>query len=107
LNEQKDDVDSLYHTYRMMNHLRLDHVALRYGNDFLPYRDNDTFIQGYVRSYQDENEDQTLLIIHNLSSSDTFDLDIAYETLLYGDLALDPYESLIVEIDTDLIEDYT
>jgi alpha-amylase len=107
LNEQKDDADSLYHTYRTMNHLRLDHVALRYGNDFIPYRDNDTFIQGYVRSYQDENEDQTLLIIHNLSSSDTFDLDFPFEELMYGDLTLAPYESLVVEIDTDLIEDYT
>lgn len=107
LNEQKNDENSLYHTYRTMNRLRLEHVALRYGNDFVPYRGNDTFIQGYVRSYQDENNDQTLLIIHNLSSSDTFDLEFEYEQLIYGNLELAPYESLVVEIDRDLIEDYT
>lgn len=107
LAEQKEDEESLYHTYRTMNHLRLDHVALRYGNEFLPYRENDVFIQGYVRSYQDGDHDQALLILHNLSSSDTFDLDLEYEELIHGDLELEPYGSLIVEIDPDLIEDYT
>jgi len=62
VDEQMDDPNSLYHTYRSMLHLRLDEPALKYG-DITAYEGNHPGLQGFYRSFEGE----TLLVLHNVS----------------------------------------
>jgi alpha-amylase len=62
--DQTRDVGSLLSTYRQFIRLRLDHEALRTGSTTLIEAGTAPLV-GYVR----ESEGETLLVLHNLSSS--------------------------------------
>lgn len=103
LSEQKLDANSLFSTYQTLIRLRKDNPALMYGNQFIPYKDNTSLIQGYIRHYEFEDYSQTLLIVHNLTTEiQTIDVD---GTLIYGSQSINPYGTVIIEINEDQIED--
>lgn len=105
LEEQKLDETSLFMVYKTMISFRKDHPALMFGNEYLPYGGNDGQIQGYIRSYQDENVKQALIVIHNLSS-DAYTLTFEGGTVVYGSKDMAPFGTVIIEIDYEDIEVY-
>jgi alpha-amylase len=105
LSDQQQDTDSLFNAYKEIIAIRKNNPALMYGNYFEPFVDNDSDIQGYVRLYTHEDITQAVLVLHNLSS-DAITMTLDYLTILYGDLTIPGYGSLIVTIDPTLVEDY-
>ena len=103
---QIEDPNSLLNLYKTLTHLRLNVPALMYGNHFETFNGNSTQIQGYVRSFSYGDFEQAVLIIHNLSSDVRY-VDVDYLNILYGSLELEPFGSVILEIDPSLIGDYT
>ncbi|MBN2268525.1 MAG: alpha-amylase family glycosyl hydrolase [Acholeplasmataceae bacterium] len=103
--DQKLDETSLFMAYKEIIALRKDNPALMFGNDFLPYGDNNGQIQGYIRSYQDENVKQAVIVIHNLSS-DTYTLDIDFGNVIFGSKEMEAFATIIIEIDYEDIEVY-
>ncbi len=103
--DQAADSTSLYNVYKEIIKVREDNPALMYGNYFEPYVDNNSNIQGYVRYFSDENVTQAVLVLNNISS-DPRTVDLSYLEILYGDLNIPAYGTLIVSIDPDLIGDY-
>ncbi len=67
VNEQMTDPDSLLCTYQRIIATRKANIALRYGNLFTPYENNDYKIQGFYREYEYRDYHQKVLVIHNLS----------------------------------------
>lgn len=105
LEEQKLDETSLFRVYQEMISLRKEYPALMFGNGYLPFGDNNGQIQGYIRSYQDENIKQALIVIHNLSS-DAYVLDFDGGTVIYGSKDMAPFGTVIIEINYDDLEVY-
>lgn len=97
---------SLFHAYKEMIQIRKENPALMYGNDFTPYKDNSSNLQGYVRMYQYDTIEQAVIVLHNLSR-DTISIDLPYLSIIFGETNLEPYQTLILEIDPALIGDYT
>jgi glycosidase len=102
---QQGDENSLYSHYQTMIGLRNNNPALMFGNYFQEFKDNNSNIQGYVRYYQHEDFEQAVLVIHNFSVN-PLTLDVDYLELLYNDLTLGSYETVIMTIDPALIGDY-
>lgn len=105
LNAQKLDETSLYHVYRDLIHVRRENPALSYGNDFAPYKNNNSNLQGFVRYYQYQDIEQAVLVLHNLSTQ-TITIDVEHLKIIYGNLNLEGYGTLILEIDPNEIEAY-
>jgi alpha-amylase len=104
--DQRSNPNSLFTAYQEMIGIRKENPALMYGNSFLAYKNNSSNIQGFVRHYQYDSIEQAVLVIHNLSlSSQT--VDLSYQRLIYGNLSIPAYGTLILEIDPALIGDYT
>ena len=88
-----------------MANLRKDNPGLMYGNFFKVWNGNSTFLQGYVRHYEIDDISQTVLVIHNISSTvRTVELD--YLDILYGDINIKPYGTLVLELDSSRISNY-
>ncbi|TVP85901.1 MAG: hypothetical protein EA375_02805 [Acholeplasmataceae bacterium] len=104
--QQLDDPESMIHVYKTFIALRRAHPALMYGNSFEPFNGNTSNIQGFIRHFQHEHINQAVLVIHNISPLNQV-IDLPYLSILYGSLSLAPYASVILEIDPDLIGDYT
>ena len=103
---QKEDENSLYNTYKDIIQIRKSYPALMYGNGFIPYGNNNSNIQGYIRTLTYGDFTQAILVIHNFSP-DPQTIDLEYLTEIYGSADLAPYETFIAEIDYALIEDYS
>jgi len=102
---QETNQNSLFNLYKEMIQIRKDNPALMYGNYFEAYVNNTSNIQGYLRYFMDDNVEQAVLVLHNLSQ-DSYLVDIDYLELLYGTLDIPAYGSLIVIIDPLRIEEY-
>ncbi|MBU1141233.1 MAG: alpha-amylase [Firmicutes bacterium] len=102
---QKLDQNSLFNQYKQIIEIRKNNPALMYGNYFEPYVNNTSNIQGYVRYFMYEDIEQAVLVLNNLSP-DAHTFDIEYLELLYGNLTIPAYGSLIVTIDPQRIEEY-
>ncbi len=97
--------NSLLNHYKTMANLRKDNPGLMYGNFLKSWNGNSSALQGYVRHYEFEGEGQTVLVIHNMSStSKTVELD--YAKMLYGNLAIPAYGTLVLELDSSKISNY-
>ncbi len=98
--------NSLLNYYKTFANIRKDTPALMYGNYFKEWTGNNSFLQGFVRHYQHQSFSQTVLVIHNLS--DTIrTVDAQYLEFIYGtSLNIQPYGTLILEIDSSLINNY-
>lgn len=105
LKDQKDDENSLYNHYRTLMNLRKNTPALRYGNYFELWKDSKDLYQGYIRYFKHEDFEQALLIIHNLYT-DSIELDVEYQNILYGSLNLEGYSTVILEIDPTKLNEY-
>jgi len=105
LSTQKNDANSLFNAYKEMIQIRKDNPALMYGNYFETYKNNNSNIQGFIRHYEYETIKQTLLVIHN-NSLDTQTVNIDHLSIIYGNLSIEPFGTLILEIDSSLIGDY-
>lgn len=68
--EQELDENSLLFTYKEILKIRNNNIALKYGNSFVPYENNNGNLQGFYREYEYEKQYQKVLVIHNLSNSD-------------------------------------
>ncbi len=102
---QMTDNASLFNQYKEMIQIRKDNPALMYGSNFAPYKEGNSNLQGYVRHYQYESIEQAVLVLHNLSSS-PIEIDLPHLKIIYGSTTLEPYQTLILEIDSALIGDY-
>ena len=106
LEDQKEDESSLFHQYQEMIAIRKNHPALMYGNYFEPFKDNSLYVQGYVRYYQYEEFSEAVLVLHNLTSTE-ITVEVDYLDYILGDsLTIGGYQTLILQIDPDEIEDY-
>lgn len=72
---QDSDPNSLLNYYRQLIHLRLDNSALLSG-DLLPVDASNNGVVAYVR----EDDDQTFLILANLSNQDVSDVNLTLES---------------------------
>jgi len=102
---QQQNENSLWNFYKTMIQLRKNNPALMFGNSFEAFNQNNSNIQGYIRTYQYEDMSQAVLIIHNFSPN-TIELDLEYLELLFNDLSLDAYETVVMTIDINKIGDY-
>ncbi len=102
---QQQNESSLLRFYQTMIQLRKNNPALMFGNSFEVFKLNSSSIQGYVRTYEYEGVSQAVLVVHNFSSN-SINLDLEYLELLYNDLSLAAYESVVMTIDISKIGDY-
>lgn len=104
--EQIANPDSLYHVYKEFIQLRKDNPALMFGNSLTPYVNNNSFIQGFIRTYEDDSYKQNILVILNMDPNPR-SVSIEYHEILYGTLNLDGYGVLIVELTDAQVEAYS
>jgi glycosidase len=102
---QLGDPNSLLSHYKAMANLRKDNPGLMYGNFLSAWNGNSTFLQGYVRHYEHNSEGQTVLVIHNMSST-ARSVDLQYLEILYGNLNIPAYGTLVLELDSSKIANY-
>jgi len=102
---QQQNEQSLLRFYQTMIQLRKNNPALMFGNSFEAFKQNNSNIQGYIRTYQHEDIKQAVLVIHNFSPN-TITLEVEYLELLYNDLTLNAYETVIMTIDFSRIGEY-
>lgn len=102
---QLNDNNSLLNHYKTMANLRKDNPGLMYGNFFKAWNGNSTFLQGYVRHYEIDDISQTVLVIHNISST-ARSVELDYLSILYGDINIKPYGTLVLELDSSRISQY-
>ncbi len=102
---QLNDPNSLLNYYKEFANIRKNNPALMYGNTMSAWNGNTTNLQGFIRTYDDSKTKQSVLVIHNLSSSRQV-VNLNYKNLIYGDLEIPKFGTLIVEIDSKLINDY-
>lgn len=102
---QLDNPNSLLNHYKTIANLRKDNPGLMYGNFLKAWNENTSSLQGYVRHYEFEGVGQTVLVIHNMTST-TKVVDVEYVKLLYGNLELPAYGTLVLEIDSSKVNDY-
>lgn len=94
--EQIGDENSLLQTYQVLGKLRQSNPALKYGNNFVPYRDASVLpsdnnqtrnsLMAYTRTYTQDDFSQSVLVMHNVSTTtDRAFLALpAYSKILYG-----------------------
>lgn len=104
--DQMQDSTSLFHTYKEIIAIRKATPALMYGNYFVPYQNNSANLQGYIRYYQQDDYQQAVLVLHNLSYN-TIEINLDYLEVIFGELSISPFGTLILEIDPDLIGAYS
>lgn len=102
---QMNDQNSLFTQYQEIIKVRRENIALMFGNYFEAYQDNDSNIQGYVRYVEHEGIKQAVLVLHNISP-DSRMIDVEFLEILYGDLTIPAFGTLIVTIDPDRIGEY-
>jgi len=68
--EQLVDSNSLLNIYKNIIKVRNENIALKYGNSFEVYENNSYSIQGFYREFTYKDENQRVLVIHNLSKED-------------------------------------
>lgn len=124
---QAADDTSLLATYQALGQLRKSIPALKYGNNFTPYRDAAVFpsdnnqtknsLLAYTRTITEGDFTQTVMIIHNVSTTaERAFLSLPdYTTILYGEdkttltdgrLWLNPQSTVVLELaDTFTVED--
>ncbi len=105
LAEQIGDPNSLFNQYRDIIRIRRDNPALMFGNYFEAFNGNDSNIQGYVRFYEHEDFSQAVLVLHNLSNSEQT-INLEHLKILFGELSIPAFGTLILEIDPNKIEEY-
>jgi glycosidase len=83
---QLEDEDSLLNTYRTLLRLRQDSLALRYGT-ISAYENADSALIGYYRVFNyDENNQDIVLVLHNIATSDyQVYLEDDYDVLYYSE----------------------
>ncbi len=98
--------NSLVNHYKTFTHLRLNNPALMYGNYYKTWKDGHTFLQGYIRQYTYEDYTQTLLVVHNMGDT-TRSLDVEFLKYVYGDsLEIPKFGTVILEIDSNKLDQY-
>jgi glycosidase len=102
---QSLDQNSMLNFYKQIISIRKDNPALMFGNYFEGFKGNNSNLQGYVRYYTYENISQAVVVIHNLSPN-TQSLTLDYTKLIYGNLELPAFGSVIIEIDPTRIGEY-
>ena len=65
--EQLVDENSLLNTYKRILKVRDENIALKYGNSFEAYENNNYEIQGFYREISFGKSKQKVLVIHNIS----------------------------------------
>jgi len=99
--EQMNDETSMYHVYHTFLQMRLEYPALMFG-DFTPYEHNDYNIQGYYRTFTENDYTQTVLIIHNIDNEPYMIQPIDGATIVYGQYNMTAYDTLVLLIDEAL-----
>ncbi len=95
--DQLEDTTSLINTYKCLLNLRNNNIALKYGNHFEEVTTNkNSSLICYTRTVTYNNKTQTILVIHNLSSSSQVLPDVSGKLLYATDQAttLDTLERL-------------
>lgn len=95
VDEQRSDDMSMYHVYREFFQLRLDYPALMFGG-LTPYEHNDYNIQGYYRTFTEDDFTQTVLVIHNIDNQPQTMAPIDGATILYGQYEMTAYDTLVL-----------
>jgi glycosidase len=109
LDQQMEDPNSMFATYKALTNLKSTHKVLNSGQ-YIDYEIPTSFrVFSFFRQY----ESQTYLIIHNLHSEDkTFELSsepsqVIYETngsgVVEQKMTIKPYSSLIIEVPDETI----
>src|SRR5690606_7999375 len=94
-----NDSNSLYNTYKTFANLRKVTPALMYANYMKAWKDNSSFLQGFVRQYSTTGFSQTVLVIHNISDT-ARSVDVEYLDYIYGNsLTIPAWGTLVLEID--------
>lgn len=85
LDEQIDDPSSLYNTYKTLIQTRNDSLALSYG-DIMMYEESNAALLGYYRifNYDEDNQD-LVLVLHNISDAEYQLYLDDYDVLYYSD----------------------
>ncbi|MBE0700763.1 MAG: hypothetical protein IH571_03655 [Acholeplasmataceae bacterium] len=99
---QQQDASSLYHAYKQMIAIRKDNPALMFGNNYVVYTVPNVVpaeIQAYVRYFMNDKVEQAVLVIHNMSDKVQSLDPIEHEAILYGNFVMQPFETLILQID--------
>jgi len=68
--EQLVDENSLLNTYKRILKVRNENIALKYGNSFEAYENNNYEIQGFYREISFGKSKQKVLVIHNISDAE-------------------------------------
>ncbi|MBN3490352.1 hypothetical protein JV173_02370 [Acholeplasma equirhinis] len=101
-----NDSNSLYTTYKTFANIRKDTPALMYGNYMKAWKDNSSFLQGFVRQYSTTGFSQTVLVIHNISDT-ARSVDVEYLDYIYGNsLTIPAWGTLVLEIDGSKVNNY-
>ena len=101
LAEQKEDENSLFWTYRNMIAARRNNIALMFGTDFTEFEIDARLVQAYIRTFEHENQRQSVLIIHNLSDED-YQMNLDYIEVIYSSQPLE--NSLVPSWSTAIFE---
>ncbi len=105
LSEQETDPNSLFSTYKAMIKVRNDNIALSEG-EFFPYDSSNVHLQGYYRVYKDGSNTQLVIVLHNFSNKEDYQLpDFPNGTLIYASYGKNSYsEKSILSQSTVIIE---
>lgn len=101
IEDQRNNEDSLFNVYKALLNLRKATPALKYGS-IESFEGNHPGIQGFYRAF----EDQTVLVIHNLSDEalNVPELsNLTFLEILYGSLSeteIGPRSTVIIELDS-------
>lgn len=105
LAQQMEDPSSLFNQYRDIIQIRRNNPALMFGNYFEAFNGNNPSIQGFVRFYEHEDVSQAVLVLHNLANAE-YIINLEHLEVLFGELTIPAFGTLILEIDLDKIGDY-
>lgn len=100
ISEHMLDETSMYHLYKTMFQLRLQYPALMYGG-FEPFEKNDYNIQGFYRTFINDQLTQSMLVIHNIDNQAQTIEDIEGATVIYGSYDMPAYGTLILLLSED------
>lgn len=95
---QKNNSNSLYNHYKTLMNLRKNNPALMYGNSFELWSGNTQTLQGIIRTYDDGDVSQKVLVIHNMSSNSVL-VNEPYLKVLFGSINLGAFQTVVLEIE--------